>query len=148
MFMATAYQGNKPYIFLSYSHKDEELALSVIEYLQEKNFNVWYDEGIHSGTQWKDVILEKIANPNCWMMVFLVTQNSLASKECRREIMFADKKEKKFLNVVIGSPQFPDWFICDFDEYQRLDEEKFPNRKAMLDKLVEDLLYYAMNPKN
>ena len=143
--MTTAYQGDKPYVFLSYSHKDEELALSVIEYLQEHSFNVWYDEGIHSGTQWKDVILKKIANPNCWMMVFLVTQNSLASKECRREIVFADKKEKKFLNVVIGSPQFPDWFICDFDEYQRLDEEKFPNRKAMLDKLNSELIWHQRN---
>ena len=148
MFMASAYQGDKPYVFLSYSHKDEELALSVIEYLQEKNFNVWYDEGIHSGTQWKDVILEKIANPNCWMMVFLATQNSLASEWCANELRFAKEEGKKFINVVIGSPQFPDWFICDFDEYQRLDEEKFPNRKTMLDKLYFELIWHQRNTDN
>ena len=145
MFMATAYQGNKPYIFLSYAHVDRKLADYVVDYLHEHNFKVWFDEGIHSGDQWKDVILEKIANPNCWMMVFLVTQNSLASIECRREIKFAEKKKKKFINVVIGSPQFPDWFICDFDEYQFVDEAEFASRNAMMDKLVKELIHHQMN---
>ena len=148
MFMASAYQGNKPYIFLSYAHIDRELAHYVVDYLQEHNFNVWYDEGSIIGAQWTDVILEKIANPNCWMMVFLVTQNSLASTECRREIKFAEKKEKKFINVVIGSPHLPDWFILDFTCYQFVNEAEFASRDAMMDKLVKELIHHQMNPKN
>ena len=89
-----AYQGNKPYIFLNYSHRDKELAHQVVDYLQEHNFNVWFDEGIHTGAQWKKFILEKIASPNCWMMVFLATKNSLASDECKKELYFAEVKEK------------------------------------------------------
>ena len=143
MFMATAYQGDKPYIFLSYAHIDRELAHSVIEYLQEKNFNVWFDEGIHTGTQWEDVIIDKIKN--CWMMVFLVTKNSLASDWCRQELTFAKEKGKKFINVVINNPTFPDWFNFSYKRYQFLYEEKFPNRKAMLDKLNSELIWHQMN---
>ena len=138
--MATAYQGNKPYIFLSYAHIDRELAHSVIEYLQEHSFNVWYDEGIHTGTQWEDVIIDKIKN--CWMMVFLVTKNSLASDWCRQELTFAKEKGKKFINVVIDNPAFPDWFNFSYKRYQFLYEEKFPNRKAMLDKLNSELIWH------
>ena len=144
MFMATAYQGNKPYIFLSYAHKDKKLANYVVDYLQEY-FNVWFDEEIPSGTRWEKVIADKIESPNCWIMVFLATQNSLASDWCKEELRFTKNTGKKFINVVIGSPQFPDWFICDFDEYQRLDEKNFPNRDAMMDKLVEELLHHEMN---
>ena len=146
--MATAYQGNKPYIFLSYAHADKELAHQVVDYLHEHNFKVWFDEGIHTGTQWKEVILEKIANPNCSVMVFLATQNSLVSGECKKELYFANKKGIPIINMVMDKPKLPEWFIFDFYEYQRVDEEKFPNRKAMMNKLVEELLYHAMNPKN
>ena len=141
--MTTAYQGDKPYVFLSYSHKDEELALSVIEYLQEHSFNVWYDESIHSGTQWEDVIIDKIAN--CSAMVFLATQNSLASDWCRQELNFAKEKGKRFINVVIGSPLFPDWFICDFTCYQFVNESEFASRDAMMDKLVKELIHHEMD---
>ena len=143
-----AYQGNEPYIFLSYAHKDKELAHQVVDYLQEHNFNVWFDEGIHTGAQWKKFILEKIANPNCWMMVFLATQNSLVSDECEKELYFAEKKKKKFINVVIGSPQFPDWFICDFKRNQFVNEAEFASRDAMLDRLNSELIWHQMNPKN
>ena len=141
--MATAYQGNKPYIFLSYAHKDKELAHSVIKYLQEHNNYVWFDEGIHSGTQWEDVIIGKIKN--CWMMVFLVTKNSLASDWCRQELTFAKDIGKKFINVVIGNPAFPDWFNFSYKRYQFLYEKNFTNRDAMMVKLVEELIHHAMN---
>ena len=138
-----AYQGNKPYIFLSFAHIDRELADYVVDYLQKYNFNVWFDKEIPSGTRWEEVIANKIEN--CWMMVFLATQNSLASEWCGKELGFANAEGKKFINVVIGNPTFPAWFKLSYSSYQFLYEEKFPNRKAMLEKLVEDLLHHAMN---
>ena len=138
-----AYQGNKPYIFLSFAHKDKELADYVIDYLQEYNFNVWYDEGIHTETPWKDVIIDKIKN--CSVMVFLATQNSLASDWCRQELNFAKEKGKKFINVVIGEPKIPDWFKLSNADYQFLYEKNFPNREAMMDNLVKELIHHAIN---
>ena len=75
-----AYAGRRPFIFLSYSHKDTEIAYPLIDELQKRGFNVWFDEGIHSGVQWKRTITEHINS--CSLMIFLVTQNSLDSAEC------------------------------------------------------------------
>ena len=146
MFMATACQGDKPYIFLSYAHVDRKLADYVVDYLQGYNFNVWFDEGIRSGTPWEEVIADKISSTNCWMMVFLATQNSLASEWCRNELKYAKDEGKKFINVVIGNLTFPKWFRLSYSIYQFLYEKNFPNLEAMLDKLVEDLLYHELNP--
>ena len=44
-----AYEGNKPYIFVSYSHKNSSVVLSYIEKLYELKYRVWYDEGIAPG---------------------------------------------------------------------------------------------------
>ena len=145
MFMATAYKEDKPYIFLSYARKDKDLAHFVVESLQEY-FEVWFDEGIHTGTRWEEVIADKIESPNCWMMVFLATQNSLASKWCANELSLARDEGKKFINVVIGNPTFPAWFKLSYSSYQFLYEKNFTNREAMLEKLVEDLLQHEMNP--
>ena len=146
MFMATAYQENKPYIFLSYAHADKELANYVVDYLQGYNFNVWFDDGIHTGTPWEKVIADKIKNPNCWIMVFLATQNSLDSEWCANELRYAKGKRKRFINVVIGNPTFPDEFELSYDGYQFLYEKNFPNREAMLEKLNSELIWHQMNP--
>ena len=140
-----AYAGRRPFIFLSYSHKDTEIAYPLIDELQKRGFNVWFDEGIHSGVQWKRTITEHINS--CSLMIFLVTQNSLDSAECEKEIYFATEKGKRFINVVMGSPQLPDWFIFDFKRYQYVDQANFPSNKAMLDKLEEDLIFNGLNPE-
>ena len=142
--MASAYQGNKPYIFLSYARKDKDLAHYVVDYLQAHNNYVWFDEGIHTGAQWEDVIIDKIKN--CWIMVFLVTKNSLASDWCRQELTFAKEKGKKFINVVIDNHAFSDWFDFSYKRYQFLYEKNFTNRDAMMVKLVEELIHHQMKP--
>lgn len=140
-----AYAGRRPFIFLSYSHKDTDIAYPLIDELQKRGFNVWFDEGIHSGVQWKRTITEHINS--CSLMIFLVTQNSLDSAECEKEIYFATEKGKRFINVVMGSPQLPDWFIFDFKRYQYVDQANFPSNKAMMNKLEEDLIFNGLNPE-
>ena len=48
------YEGDKEFIFISYSHKDNALVFPVIEKLAENGFRVWYDEGIDPGSEWPD----------------------------------------------------------------------------------------------
>ena len=44
--MPIPYIGEKPYIFVSYAHKDSEVVMRAIALLQQSGFRVWYDEGI------------------------------------------------------------------------------------------------------
>ena len=48
-----AYQGDAPYIFVSYAHDDAALVYPEITRLKEQGFNVWYDEGISPGATWR-----------------------------------------------------------------------------------------------
>ena len=47
-----AYKGKKPYIFVSYAHKNDTKVLPRIESLQQRGFWVWFDQGIEAGTEW------------------------------------------------------------------------------------------------
>ncbi len=41
-----AYQGDEPYVFVSYSHADTERVYAELARLNDQGFNIWYDEGI------------------------------------------------------------------------------------------------------
>ena len=45
------YQGEEPYLFLSYSHRNADAAAEAIRYLKAAGFRVWYDEGVIPATQ-------------------------------------------------------------------------------------------------
>ena len=38
-----AYIGSEPYIFVCYSHADEEVVFAELEWLRSRDFNIWYD---------------------------------------------------------------------------------------------------------
>ena len=54
-----AYSGNEPFVFVSYSHLDNELAEKIITGLKQSMCRVWYDEGLSVGESWND----KLAAP-------------------------------------------------------------------------------------
>ena len=87
----------RPYIFISYAHKDNQMVLPLIEDLKARGFNVWYDAGIEAGTEWPEYIGTKVFYCNC--MIFFVSQNSADSSNCRREVDFAVALEKKVLAI-------------------------------------------------
>ena len=49
-----AYQGDEPYIFVSYAHEDSDAVYPEIEWLRDQGFNIWYDEGISPGASWRE----------------------------------------------------------------------------------------------
>lgn len=40
--MITPYHGNKPYIFVSYSHRNMDDAMEIVNQLQSNCYRVWY----------------------------------------------------------------------------------------------------------
>ena len=97
--MLKPYQGNEPYIFISYAHKDDAVVLKVIEALQSNGLRVWYDNGIKVGTEWPKFIAGRIKS--CKRFIAFMSSNYEASKNCRREFNFADKYDVKTLVVFL-----------------------------------------------
>ena len=97
--MAKAYEGNEPYIFISYSHKDSETVMPVIDALQERGFLVWFDGGIEAGSEWPEYIASHI--DNCGCMLNFVSKAYEDSFHCRSEMVYALDRKKPFLSVYL-----------------------------------------------
>ena len=53
-----AYQGDEPYVFVCYAHEDSDIVYPEIAWLREQGTNLWYDEGIAAGKNWRGAIGE------------------------------------------------------------------------------------------
>lgn len=82
-----AYQGNEPYIFISYSHADSDRVFAEIKRFNEAGYNIWYDEGISPGNEWDDEIADALEK--CSLFVVFLSKNSVNSKNVKNEIDFA-----------------------------------------------------------
>ena len=104
---APAYIGKEPYVFVSYSHEDEELVYPEVRWLQEKGFNVWWDEGISPGAEWRDEVTHALQD--CALILYFITPDSVESGQCRREINFGlDQYQRPVLAVHLLEVELPD----------------------------------------
>lgn len=94
------YEGDKKYIFISYCHKDYTMVFPIIERLSADGYRVWFDEGIDPGSEWPEIIADHLNS--CALCVAFVSQNSVNSHNCKREINFALLKKKPFISVVLN----------------------------------------------
>lgn len=101
--MPAAYKGDKPYIFISYAHKDSETVLPVIARLQRDGFRVWYDEGIAPGSNW-DVYISEHLDGSCNVLGFL-SKSYVKSQNCRDELALTRAKGKPMNLVYIDDVQ-------------------------------------------
>lgn len=100
-----AYRGDAPYVFVSYSHDDAELVYPELRWLKQQGFNIWYDEGIGAGTEWREEIARAIEN--CALLLFYVSPRSVRSPHCLRELNFALDEAKPHLAVHLEPTQLP-----------------------------------------
>lgn len=95
----TPYEGKKPYIFISYAHKDSEQVFPILEELDRRGYRIWYDDGIAPGSEWPENIAQHL--DGCSLTLAFISPNSIASANCRREVTFALAKHKPFLGIVL-----------------------------------------------
>lgn len=91
---SASYEGNEPFLFVSYAHKDSAIVLPLVEGLQTRGFRVWYDERISDGVLWQRVIAEHLKKSRC--VLAFVSQASLDSPNCRREINYAVNLSERY----------------------------------------------------
>ena len=83
-------------IFISYSSKDRDQALQLIELLSSAGLSVWIDQsGIDIATSWSKEIVQAI--DACKAFIVLLSPNSILSKNVVREVALAFEKNKKIL---------------------------------------------------
>ena len=102
------YEGNKPFVFISYSSKDRDWVRSKLEQLSNLNVRLWYDDGTHGGEEWNTTIEAHIKK--CALIILFATPNSLSSSFVKRELSIG--------HDTLGKPVLP--IFNKKDGYRRL----------------------------
>lgn len=128
------YEGNEPYVFVSYAHADEKRVLPLLAAMGKMGFRIWYDYGIGSGKEWADVIADHLKR--CSVFMFLASVNSVKSENCLDEISLAKDTRKPSLMVFLDgdaalpsgadmrTARFQRVFLFQRDGWQRLIESE------------------------
>ena len=82
-----AYKGSEPYIFVSYSHRDSETVMEIIQNMIDAGYRIWYDEGIDPGTAWDENIANHIETAGFFLA--FVSPGYVGSDNCRDELNFS-----------------------------------------------------------
>jgi TolB-like protein len=142
-----AYQGDDPYVFVSYSHRDESSAMAEVNWLQQHGINVWYDEGIAAGTEWREELAQSISGAAAF--VYYVTPGSAASENCRKEVNFAVDRGKPIFAVHLEETTLPDGLdlaIADRQAILQHDVGQTEGRRKLLERLSETVDAQAPSP--
>ena len=88
----------RAHVFISYKHKDKEVADAVRVELEKKGNTVWIDTQITPGEDWKGEIASAICESVC--VVFLASKEAVKSRYCREEILFASSISKPVVTLL------------------------------------------------
>lgn len=100
-----AYNGNESYVFVCYAHKDSDRVYADLTRLNDAGINLWYDEGIAAGSSWRAEIAGAIQGAS--KLLFFISEASLVSSHCLREVDFAVNHDIEIIPVYLDDSVLP-----------------------------------------
>jgi WD40 repeat protein len=95
------------HIFISYSRKDLPFAQKIVDALAENDLDTWIDwKSIPKGEDWEQEIYRGIEEADAFL--FLISQDSVISQMCNKEIAHAAKNGKRILPIFISNVEDKD----------------------------------------
>jgi hypothetical protein len=86
-------------IFISYSRRDADFAQQIDEYFQGSGYDIFTDvNDIEIGDAWSNIIEKNIST--CDLFVVIVTNAALRSEEIEKEVLQAQKENKKIIPCI------------------------------------------------
>ncbi len=86
-------------IFICYSRVDQQTTEQLATLLRRAYSHVWYDDNLHGGEEWWSEILKEIAA--CKHFILMMSDASLSSTWCQKELEEALRLEKHILPVLV-----------------------------------------------
>ena len=126
----TAYKGAEQYLFVCYAHDDQDVVYPEIAWLNEHEINIWYDEGISAGSNWRSVIGEALLNAH--RVLFYISRHSLESDHCNREINLALDENKAVVPVYLENVTLTPDLKVGLNRVQALHHTDSPNYRTQL----------------
>lgn len=94
-----SYQGNQPFLFLSYSHRNRTQVFEIAEKLSAEGYRVWCDKSIEAGTDFDNVIASHIRA--CDVFIMFLSKTYLKSDYCDIEFKYANNNHKKCIAIYL-----------------------------------------------
>lgn len=118
-------------VFLSYAEEDRALADQVVQLLEDRGQSCWVaHRDIPAGTRsWAGPIVAAIANSR--LVVVLVTDHSVSSKQILREVTVADDENIPLIPVCIDNVPLSQDLKYFFASAQRLELANMPRQQTV-----------------
>ncbi|MBQ9347979.1 MAG: toll/interleukin-1 receptor domain-containing protein, partial [Oscillibacter sp.] len=131
------YEGQEPYIFASYSHRDSGTVLPILDAMNKRGFRVWYDQGIPGAAEWETEIANHVAT--CAVCLAFHSKHSQTSEHCDAELMYARKKNRPILSVYLeDGVELNPGVEMYLTRYQSVKWRDFPDVGAYLDRMERE----------
>ena len=112
-----------PRLFISHSSKDNIEALAVQRWLELKGWSkedVFIDlHDMRAGEKWRDTLVK--ANVACQALLYLASDDSLGSEECRREVRRAEDDRKDVIVAILRGVTLDDPRLSTYADRQIMD---------------------------
>lgn len=135
----TPYNGESPYLFISYSHKEEDKSLvyPLIECLAQEGFRVWFDQGIEATSEWASEVSTHLTESTA--CIFCLSQNFFASDNCRDELFLAKNEKISRVSLFLKSGLHLDKeMVLGLVRQQQLFLENYKNVHELVMQLKKD----------
>ena len=119
---------NMPYIFISYSHRDSDSVLPIINRLRAEGYNVWYDAGIEAGSEWDENIANHIGG--CSYFIAFVSKNYIGSKNCKDELNYSRDLDKEQFWIYLEEVELPAGMAMRMNRIQAIFWNQFTPNNA------------------
>lgn len=130
------YDGDEPYCFISYSHRNTDQVYGVLNELAARNFRLWYDDSMEIGDDFRNELHDRISR--CEAFVLFVSEESMGSKYCGMEIITAHQLGKRIYPVQLDqSAAVPAPLKLILDNLQHV--KAYTNERRYVDKLIASL---------
>lgn len=137
------YEGDKPYIFVSYAHANDAEVLPIIADMHKRGYNIWYDEGIEVGSEWQECIAAHLASAH--LVIAFISNAYIASDNCRREMHYALSKRIKTINVFLENTELTPGMEMQIGNIFALMKYSYPSDEYFFEKLYTAPLLNSEN---
>lgn len=134
------YDGDEPYVFISYSHNSSDRVYSILWHLFEQGVRFWYDDGLEYGENWESNVAIKIKNASAvW---FFFDENFFTSASLKKEVKFVKDNNISYVPIyytgVICRKIYGQLIVNDVSINDDVDELY---RQVFSDKIIS-VIYY------
>lgn len=122
-------------IFLSYSRPDRQLAEQFVQTAAARGVNVWFDEKIEGGQDWRERIVDALGSAKA--LVILFSQHSNASTQLIKELAVADDLRKRVIPVLVSDCEPRGAYLYELASRNWINI--YPSPETRLAPLIDDL---------